>query len=175
MYFKEVAIPENVNVEIKNKKVKVSGPKGELEKEFRLVTGIKIEKTDKKIKVSSETDRRKIKALVGTIAAHIRNMIEGVTKGFTYRLRIVYSHFPITVKVEKDKVLIQNFLGEKIPRVAKIVGNVEVKVEGSDVIVSGIDVESVGQTAGNIEQACRIVGYDRRRFMDGIYLVSRGE
>jgi large subunit ribosomal protein L6 len=100
-------------------------------------------------------------------------MVDGVTKGFTYRLRIVYSHFPITVKVEKDKILIQNFLGERTPRIAKIVGNTEVKVEGSDVIVSGINLEEVSQTSANIEQACRIIGYDRRRFLDGIYLISR--
>lgn len=175
MYIKELTIPENVNVEIKDKKVKVTGPKGELEREFELLAGIKIEKVNNKIKVSSESERRKIKALVGTIASHIKNMIDGVTKGFVYRLRIVYSHFPITVKVEKDKVLIQNFLGERTPRIAKIVGNTEVKVEGSEIIVSGIDLEKVSQTAANIELSTRIIGYDRRRFMDGCYIVSKGE
>jgi large subunit ribosomal protein L6 len=66
-------------------------------------------------------------------------------------------------------------LGERVPRVAKIVGKTQVKVEGSDLIVTGINIEEVGQTAANIEQACRIVGYDRRKFMDGIYIVSKGE
>jgi large subunit ribosomal protein L6 len=173
MYSQELTIPENVDIEVKEKKVKVKGPKGELEREFKLVAGIKIEKINSKIKVSSESERRKIKALVGTVAAHIKNMIDGVTKGFVYRLRIVYSHFPITVKVEKDKILIQNFLGERTPRIAKIVGSTEVKVEGSDILVSGINLEEVSQTAANIEQACRIIGYDRRRFLDGIYLISR--
>jgi large subunit ribosomal protein L6 len=159
--------------ETKNK-VKVSGEKGELERSFP-EKGIKIDLVEGKIIISSESERKKFRALVGTIAAHIRNMIEGVTKGFVYRLRVVYSHFPITVKVEGDKVLIQNFLGERVPRVAKIVGKTQVKVEGSDLIVSGINVEEVGQTAANIEQACRIIGYDRRKFMDGIYIVSKGE
>jgi large subunit ribosomal protein L6 len=175
MYFKELIIPENVNVEIIGNKVKVSGPKGELEKSLKIPEEIKVEKIENKIKVYSESERRKIKALIGTIAAHIRNMLNGVTKGFSYRLRMVYSHFPISVKVEKDKILIQNFLGEKKPRIAKIVGNVEVKVEGSDIIISGIDLDSVGQTAGNLEQATRITGYDRRRFMDGIWIVSRSK
>jgi large subunit ribosomal protein L6 len=51
---------------------------------------------------------------------------------------------------------------------------VEVKVDGQDITVSGIDREAVGQTAANIEQACRIVGVDRRRFPDGIFIVSKG-
>ena len=174
MYSTELKIPENVKVEIEGKKVKVSGEKGQLERNFA-ERGIKIDLAEGKIVISSESERKKFRALVGTIAAHIKNMIEGVTKGFTYRLRVVYSHFPVTVKVEGDKVLIQNFLGERVPRVAKIVGKTQVKVEGSDLIVSGINIEEVGQTAANIEQACRIVGYDRRKFMDGIYIVSKGE
>ncbi|MEM5879566.1 MAG: 50S ribosomal protein L6 [Candidatus Aenigmatarchaeota archaeon] len=170
----EVKIPENVKVEIEGKKVKVSGEKGELERSFA-EKGIKIEVAEGKIVISSESERKKFRALVGTIAAHIKNMIEGVTKGFTYKLRVVYSHFPVTVKVEGDKVLIQNFLGERVPRVAKIVGKTQVKVEGQEITVSGTNIEEVGQTAANIEQACRIVGYDRRKFMDGIYIVSKGE
>jgi len=173
MYSQEVLIPEKVNVEISENKIKVSGSGGELKKDFS--REIKIEKKENKVIISSESERRKIKALIGTTAAHIRNMVEGISKGFTYRLRVVYSHFPITIKVEKDKVLIQNFLGERTPRVAKIVGSTEVKVEGSDVLVSGINLEDVSQTAANIEQSCRIVGYDKRRFMDGCYIVSKGE
>jgi large subunit ribosomal protein L6 len=172
MYSEELTIPENVNVEIIGSKVKVSGPKGSLEREFK-TTGIKIEKKENKIIVSSEQDRRKFKALVGTIAAHIKNLIEGVTKGFTYRLKVVFSHFPVQVKVEKDKVLFLNFLGERTPRVAKIVGNTEVKVEGQDIIVSGIDLEAVGQTASNLELATRRTGYDKKIFQDGCYIVSR--
>jgi large subunit ribosomal protein L6 len=174
MYSTELKIPENVKVEIEGNKVKVSGEKGELERIFD-EKEIKISLSEGKIIISSESERKEFRALVGTIAAHIKNMIEGVTKGFTYRLRVVYSHFPVTVKVEGDKVLIQNFLGERVPRVAKIVGKTQVKVEGSDLIVTGINIEEVGQTAANIEQACRIIGYDRRKFMDGIYIVSKGE
>jgi large subunit ribosomal protein L6 len=173
MYIKELSIPENVTVEVSGNKVKVSGEKGQLERKFELVKGVKLEKIDNKIKVSAETERRKVKALVGTIIAHIKNMIEGVTQGFTYKLKVVFSHFPVTVKVEGKQVIIQNFLGSRTPRVAKIVGNTEVKIEGQDITLSGIDLENVGQTAANIELATRITGYDRRRFMDGCYIVSQ--
>jgi len=173
MYSQELAIPEGINVDVEGKKVKIKGPKGELEREFKTFFDIKIEKKEKKIIVSSDSEIRKVKAMVGTIIAHIRNMIKGVTEGYTYKLKVVYSHFPITIKVEEDKVLIQNFLGERVPRVAKKVEDVDVKVEGSDIIVSGIDVEKVGLMANRLEQACKVKARDRRIFMDGVWLYSK--
>ena len=175
MFVKEVKIPEEVKVEISGNKVKVVGPKGELEKSFIIPKDVKVEIVEGKVRVYTENERRKIKAIVGTIAAHIRNMIEGVTKGYVYKLKIIYSHFPISVKVEGDRVIIQNFLGERKPREAKIIGNTKVEIKGQEIIVSGIDIEAVGQTAGNIEQATRIVGKDRRVFQDGIFIISKGE
>jgi large subunit ribosomal protein L6 len=173
MYVKEVVVPEKVNVEIVGNNAIVSGPKGQVEKRLETMAEIKIEKQGNKIIVSSEQEKRKVKALVGTIAAHIRNLIEGVTKGFTYKLKIVFSHFPIQIKVEKDKVLLLNFLGERTPRIAKIIGNTEVKVEGQDITVSGIYLEDVGQTASNLELATRRTGYDKKIFQDGCYICSR--
>jgi len=174
MYSQEVLIPEKVTVEVDGRMVKVKGEKGSLQRTFAMPHGMKIEKAEGKVTVSSDSERRKTKAVVGTITAHIRNMMDGVAKGYTYRLRVCYSHFPITVKVEKDKVLVQNFLGGRTPKVAQILGDVQVKVEGSDVIVSGIDVDKVSQTAANIEQACRIVGFDKKRFQDGVFIIQKG-
>jgi large subunit ribosomal protein L6 len=173
MYSKEVVVPEGVNVEIARGKFKVSGTKGSMEKKFELNKEIKVEKVENKIKISSENERRNTKALIGTNIGHIKNAIEGVTKGFVYRLRVVYSHFPVSVKAEKEKVVISNFLGERTTRIAKIVGQTQVKIEGSDIVLSGINIEEVGQTASNLELATRIVGVDKKIFQDGIYLVSR--
>lgn len=173
MFTKEAIIPAEVNVEVNELTVKVSGPKGNLERRFETTQNIKIAKQENKIVVSSESERRDVKSLVGTVAAHIRNMIEGVTKGFVYKLKVVYSHFPVTVKLEGDKILIQNFLGERAPRVAKIVGNAKVEIKGQEITVTGINKDDVGQTAANLEQITRIKGYDRRTFMDGCYIVSK--
>jgi len=173
MIVEEIKIPENVMVEISNKRVKVTGEKGTLERTFKYFFDIEIKKENNKISVVSESDRKKVKATVGSIAAHIKNMIKGVTKGFRYKLKIVYSHFPMNVKVEDGNVIIKNFLGERTPRIAKIVGDTKVEVKGQDIEVSGIDVESVGQTCANMENACRIVGRDRRVFQDGIWIVSK--
>ncbi|BEP17520.1 50S ribosomal protein L6 [Pyrofollis japonicus] len=173
----EVRIPEGVEVSIDGMKVKVKGPKGELERDFSHARGILLrldeDEEGKKVVVEAYFANRRLKALVGTVASHIENMITGVTKGFRYKLKIVYSHFPVTVKVEGDKVVIENFLGEKAPRVAKIMPGVKVKVQKDDVIVEGIDIEAVGQTAANIEQATKVKGFDRRVFVDGIYIYAR--
>lgn len=177
---REVEVPEGVSVQVEGNRVRVRGPKGELVREFKLKfedAEIKIGVEGQRVKIWIEgKERRKVKAMEGTVWAHIRNMITGVTKGYVYKLRAVYAHFPIQVKVLKDKKLVEifNFLGEKTPRYARIVGDVSVEVKGREIIVKGINVEHVGQTAANIEQATRIRGKDRRIFQDGIYLVERG-
>ncbi len=174
-YSEEVEIPENVTLEVEGMKVKVSGPKGTLERDFSHARHVIIRKEDNKVIVETYFANRKKKALVGSIAAHIRNMITGVTKGYRYKLKIIYSHFPISVKVQGKKIIIENYLGEKAPRYAEIFGDdVTVRVEGEDVIVEGINIEHVGQTAANIEKAARIKDYDPRVFMDGIYVYEKG-
>ncbi|MEM5793264.1 MAG: 50S ribosomal protein L6 [Candidatus Aenigmatarchaeota archaeon] len=169
---REFQIPEGVNVEVEGKTVKVSGKNGQLTRTFKYFYDIKITKENGKVKVSCGDEKRKAKAMVGTIIAHLKNMSKGVSKGYKYKMKIVYSHFPMSVKVDGDKVLINNFIGEKSPRIAKIVGKTKVEVIGQDIILSGIDKEEVGQTMGNIEQACRITKFDRRIFQDGIYFVG---
>jgi len=171
--FKSVKIPEGVIVEVKGKVVKVRGPKGEVIRDFSHARKVGISVLKNEVIVEGSFLRRKEVALVYSVAAHIRNMINGVTKGYRYWLKVIYSHFPITVKVEDGRVLIINFLGEKSPRVAKIVGNAKVRVLKNDVIVEGNNVEEVGQTAANIERATKISGFDRRVFVDGIYIYKK--
>jgi len=87
---------------------------------------------------------------------------------------IVYAHFPIKVEVDEARkmVKITNFLGERAPRYAKIVGDTKVRVEGDRIYIEGISKEDVGQTAANIRQATKIKDKDPRVFMDGIYVVK---
>lgn len=135
-----------------------------------------LEKQDQKqiVKFFTSSTRRQDRAVVGTWAAHAKNMIVGLTKGYEYKMKIVYTHFPITVKVVGSEVQITNFLGEKNPRTAAIVGDTKVQAEKEVVKVSGPDKEAVGQTCVNIERACVLSKMDRRRFSDGIYLFERG-
>ena len=169
---KQLTIPEGVGVEIDGKTVKISGEKGNLERTFKHFYDIKIEKKGEEVIVSSKSDKRKVRSMIGTIRAHMRNMIEGVQNEHVKKMKVIYSHFPVTIKTEGNKILITNFLGEKLPRVAKIVGDAKIDVKGQDITVTGLDKEDVGQTCGNLEQACRITKFDRRVFQDGIYPVK---
>ena len=140
-----------------------------------LVDTENIELKGKEIRIWAEWPRKKEAALVGTIHSHIRNMITGVSKGFTYKLKIVFSHFPISVKLQGETVLIENFTGERNPRKAKIKGDVKVKIQSDDVLIQGTNIEEVSQTAANIEQATKVKKKDPRVFLDGLYVYERTE
>ncbi len=169
---KVVEIPENIKVEVYGKKVRVSGPKGSLFKDFSHVP-VEISKEDGRVVFSSLWPNKKEFSILGTIASHVKNMIKGVTEGFTYKLKTVHAHFPVTIKVQEKEIKIENFIGEKNPRISKIVGNVDVKVSGDEIIVHGMDIQEVSQTAANIEAATKIKDKDLRVFLDGIYISEK--
>ena len=172
---KTVQVPDDVDVKVEGRKVTVNGAKGSLTRDFSYVTISIDAESAKSVRVWAEWPRKKEASLVGTIYSHIQNMITGVQKGFSYKLKIVFSHFPMSVKVQGKSVLIENFTGEKRARRVKIVGDVQVKVESEDVIVTGINLEDVSQTAANIEQATKVKKKDPRVFLDGIYVYERKE
>lgn len=169
-----IKIPEDVEVTLKGKTVTVKGAKGTLTRDFSYVP-ISIKLQDREIYVGADWPSKKEAALVGTTYSHIQNMITGVRKGFTYKLKIVFSHFPISVKVKDSVVLIENFTGERNPRRAKIIGNPKIKVLSEDIVVQGINIEEVSQTAANIEQATKVKRKDPRVFLDGIYIYEKTE
>jgi large subunit ribosomal protein L6 len=171
---KILQVPDGVDVKIEGRKVTVKGAKGTLMRDFSYVS-IFMEAKNKSVRVWAEWPRKKEASLVGTIYSHIQNMITGVQKGFSYKLKIVFSHFPISVKVQDKTVIIENFTGERRARRVKVIGDVEVKVESEDVIVEGINLENVSQTAANIEQATKVKNKDPRVFLDGIYVYERNE
>ena len=165
-------VPEGVEVIIENNEVSVKGPNGEDSRKFTY-PNVNIKKDDDVVVLETAFPKKKDKAMIGTTRAHINNMIVGVTDGFTYHMKIVFAHFPMTVKVQNDTVVIDNFLGERHPRTAKIVGSAKVAVKGDEVTITGINKEHVGQTMANLEQATKIKGRDPRVFQDGIYLTSK--
>jgi large subunit ribosomal protein L6 len=170
-----IQIPQGVQVQISAGKVTVTGPKGAINRDLSHMP-VQLESADGKVTVRAKGTRKQDKAMVGTAAAHINNMIEGASKGFAYRLKVVYAHFPVTVKVlEKEKkVSIENFSGEKTPRFASIVGDVSVKVQGDEITVEGKCLDDVSQTASNIQEATTIPEKDQRVFLDGIYVFEKG-
>ena len=171
---KTIQVPDDVEAVAESRKVTVKGARGTLIRDFRQAP-ISIAVDGKTVRIWAEWPRKKETALVGTVYSHIQNMITGVRKGFTYKTKIVFSHFPISVKTKDDTVLIENFTGERNPRKARIVGDAKVKVQSEDVLVQGINLEDVSQTAANIEQATKVKRKDPRIFLDGLFVYERTE
>jgi len=166
-------IPAGVTITKTGDNVAIKGSKGELTRRMYHPM-INIEIADGVVTISTESTRRSVLALVGTYAALMKVMSHGVTEGYEYHMKIVFNHFPIQAKVVGEKVEIGNFLGEKQARYASIVEGVKVKIQGDEVVLTGINRESIGNTAANIEQACKVRNRDPRVFQDGIYITSRG-
>ncbi len=163
MIEEKLEIPEGVTIEINKTQVIAKGPKGELTKTFK-VFGIEIIKEDNTVIVKGKT-----LALPRTIKSHINNMCIGVTQGFEKHMKVVFSHFPISLEVKNNKLEIKNFIGEKKARFASIEKNSELDIKGQDIIVKGVDKDAVGQTAANLMTATKIRKLDPRVFQDGIY------
>jgi len=169
----QIKIPDGVKVTIENTILTIKGEKGELNRTFSHPK-INIKINGNSIEVNGKDVRRKELALIGTIVAHTKNMIKGVTEGFEYKMKTVFSHFPIKTTVEGDEFIIQNFLGERAARRAKILEGVNIEIKGDDITVQGVNKEKVGQTVANIERATSVKRRDTRVFQDGVYRTSRG-
>lgn len=167
-----VEIPENVQLALEGRKITVQGPKGKIVKDFTH-TKLNMVKEGNTLKLSIENPRRTEAALVGTISAHVKNMVKGVSQGWVYKMKIVFVHFPTAVKVVGKEVHIENFVGERKARIAAILGDTKVTVKQEDVIIEGIDIDEVSQTAANIQTRAKVHKKDLRKFLDGIYVYSK--
>ncbi|MGI0015133.1 MAG: 50S ribosomal protein L6 [Nitrososphaera sp.] len=171
----EVEAPASVKVSKEGNVVSVKGKLGTVKKDFtRLPATITVE--GNKVRVKPYGTRKKDLAVTHTAKSILESMINGVEKGYTYKLKVIFAHFPISVKVKGKEVYVENFFGERSPRVSMIRGDsTKVSVAGEDVLVQGPSLEDVSQTAANIEQSTKIKDKDQRVFLDGLYIFSREE
>jgi len=168
----EIEIPEGVEATVSNHYVLIKGPKGSLERRFKY-PNVRLFSKNGNVVLVVDYPRKADKAAIYTIRSHLRNMIKGVQSGYIYKMKVVYAHFPLNIKKDGDKVIIDNYLGEKFPRYAKIVGDTKVNISGDEIVVEGTNKEHVGQTVGNLEKSTRVIKRDPRVCQDGIYLVER--
>merc|ERR1712157_278658 len=171
-----IKIPEGVEVEVKARQIKVTGPRGSLSRNFKHINTA-LTKTDETIRVDIWFASRSQVACVRTVCSHIQNMFTGVTKGFVYKMRFVYSHFPINVSLNGNTVEIRNFLGEKRVRKIELLPGVEyerTKDVKDQIELSGNDIALVSLTAAKIQQGTNIRHKDLRKFLDGIYVSEKG-
>eukprot|EP00518_Triparma_eleuthera_P003550 CAMPEP_0182462392 /NCGR_PEP_ID=MMETSP1319-20130603/6673_1 /TAXON_ID=172717 /ORGANISM="Bolidomonas pacifica, Strain RCC208" /LENGTH=192 /DNA_ID=CAMNT_0024661819 /DNA_START=57 /DNA_END=635 /DNA_ORIENTATION=+ len=176
-----ISVPEGVEIEIKAREVTVKGPRGTLFKSFKHINMDLKKLVGEDGQVTIRLDvwfaSRKQLACVRTIMSHIDNMFIGVTRGFMYKMRFVYSHFPINVAITGSTVEIRNFLGEKRVRKVQLCEGVEYVRSTSvkdQIELSGNDLSLVSLSAAKIQQATNIRKKDLRKFLDGIYVSEKG-
>ena len=170
---RKLNLPKGIKASVESGIISVLGPKGELKRKLP-TTFVSVEVSHDIISLQA-SNQKKYKRMLHTTTAHLRNMIRGVSEGYTYKLKICSGHFPMNVTKDGSKIVIKNFFGERIPRVSKILDGVQVDIKQNIIEVFGASKDFVGQTAANLEQATRVKNRDRRRFQDGIFSPSKGD
>ena len=170
----EIQIPEDVKVSLNGNMLHVQGPLGKVHKNFKKIP-VLIKIDGNKILLKKTGERKKHQAILNTSKSIIQTLCVGVVDGFTIKMKIVYSHFPITVKIEGKKILIENFQGERAPRISRIRGDTKVVPKGDDVIITGPVLADVSQTAADIQLNSKVKNKDHRVFLDGIYRYSKSK
>ncbi|MBA0575684.1 hypothetical protein Gogos_007064 [Gossypium gossypioides] len=183
-------IPDGVNIKVKAKMIEVEGPRGKLTRNFKHLNLdfhlTKDEETGKrKLRIEAWFGTRKTSAAIRTALSHIENLITGVTKGYRYKMRFVYAHFPINASITSGNksIEIRNFLGEKKVPHLYLVRKVDM-LEGvsitrsekvkDEIVLDGNDIELVSRSAALINQKCHVKNKDIRKFLDGIYVSEKG-
>lgn len=176
-------IPEGVKISIKSRIVTVEGPRGKLVKDLGHLAVNFTQPKKNTISIEIHHGNRKNVATLRTVRTLINNLIVGVTKGFKYKMRYVYAHFPINVNVDKNaetglhEVEIRNFIGEKLVRRVVMQKGVDVEVskaQKDELVLTGNSLEAVSQSAADIQQICRVRNKDIRKFLDGMYVSEKG-
>jgi len=168
----KVEIPEGIEMIIEGNVILVKGPQGEDKKKFDL-KNLQIHKEGNHLAISCKRATKKEKKMINTMAAHLKNMIDGVSKKFEYVLKICYSHFPITAEVKGNEIIIKNFLGERASRKLKVLKGADIDIDKEIITVKSTDKEIGGQMAADIEKATKVTKKDRRIFQDGIFIINK--
>jgi large subunit ribosomal protein L6 len=167
-----IDLPSGVSASTNAGRVTVKGPKGEVTRHLfhpRINASVIAEAVE--LKAVNVTRREK--KMIYTFTSHIKNMVDGVTEGHNYQLKVCSGHFPMTVAIKGDTFEVKNFLGEAVPRTLKLDTKTTVKIDGVVITVDSVDLEAAGQMAARIEQLCKRAGFDRRIFQDGIYITHK--
>merc|ERR1712178_180475 len=114
-----------------------------------------------------------------SVCSHINNLFEGVEKRYEYRMRLVYSHFPINANITNGgkTIELRNYLGEKIVRTVNMLEGVKVEKSAAtkdELVVKGADIDTTSRSAALIRQSCLVKDKDIRKFLDGVYVSSHG-
>lgn len=178
-----IDVPEGVEVTVESRVVTVKGPRGTLTKSFKHLRVdmqlLEKEGGGQEIVIDMWFGKTKQMASLRTTISHINNLFGGVLQGYRYKMRCVYAHFPINCTIEQGphRIEIRNFLGEKRPRIVNMLEGVTItrdKDVKDQYILEGNDIENVSRSCALIYQSCLVKKKDIRKFLDGIYVSSKG-
>ena len=174
-----ISIPNGCEVTMKDKVFTFKGPLGEQSYDASRFNFTFILENNQ-IEIQSWHGNQKKNDLLYTVASHLKNNAKGVITGYRFVVNAIYLKFTIQMVVEKDKkeIIVKNYYGNKQPKIFPIIGNTTATIgEDKDIlIIEGINLEDVSQTAANIENWTRKMKmYDPRVFLDGIFIIERGE
>jgi large subunit ribosomal protein L6 len=168
----KIAIPEGVTCSYENNLLECKKDSKELSRKLE-IPKVEVKVDSKEVTlICPKASKKEMKSIKSNVS-HIKNIFSGLEETYTYELESCNVHFPMNIKAESDQVVITNFLGETVPRKARILPDVDVQIKGAKITVASIDKESAGQTAANLENATRVKGRDKRVFQDGIYITKK--
>ncbi|OAG29051.1 large subunit ribosomal protein L9e [Nematocida displodere] len=172
-----VEIPAGCSVVQKDKHIIVTGKRGTESVDIsHMVLTVDIEETELFVRLWAAPKKRT--PIVKTCASIINSLIIGCTQGFSYKMKAIYKHFPITIVIENEgkRVVIKNFLGNKSDQVVDMIGGTVAKLGGEKdhFLIEGTNVQHVSQSAANISQKCVPKHKDLRVFLDGTFVIAKG-
>jgi large subunit ribosomal protein L6 len=141
---KPITVPASVTVELQDRHVKVTGPKGTLE--LDLMPEINIEQGEGVLNVTKAVETPETQRSYGLMRTLVDNMVVGVSQGFTRSLEINGVGFRAAVAGNT----INLSLGFSHPVVFELPAGVEAKIEKNVITLAGYDKQVVGQAAANL-------------------------
>lgn len=139
-----IKVPQGVEVTTGNGVLTVKGPKGTLTR--KLVPEVTLTIENGEVTLTPKAGNEKAKALWGTFAAHLLNMMKGVTEGFTKKLEIEGVGYRAEAQGQKIKLN----MGYSHPVELMAPEGVSILVEKSIITLAGADIEKVGQFAADV-------------------------
>ncbi len=142
---RELEIPKGVDVSISKKDISVKGPHGQLS--VPLVDGVDVNQENGKVLICTSASTRQARAMTGTLHALVRNMVKGVSEKWEKKLQIEGVGY--RAQLQGNRLVMQ--LGYSHPVEYDHPDGIEIKVNTpTEISVSGIDRQKVGQTAAEI-------------------------
>jgi len=152
---KPIPLPAGVEVQVANRIVTVKGSKGQLT--FPLALSVDVKCEDRQVKVFAQEGFEKADAIAGTTRAIINNHITGVSQGFTKKLQLVGVGYRAQAGKAKDgRATLSLTLGLSHPVIFIVPKEITLVVPSvTEIEVSGVDRQQVGQVAANIRNICK--------------------